>query len=77
MHCRKCVERKRVVESCYMATKKNILQKRAENIQKIYNDFSNKLSILQKKQREEIKTLLSSLEKEKIQKVRKTMLESL
>ena len=60
-----------------MATKKNILQKRAENIQKIYNDFSNKLSILQKKQREEIKTLLSSLEKEKIQKVRKTMLESL
>ena len=52
------------------------IQKRAEAVLRIYAEYSKKLTALQKKHREEISQLLRELEQRKIEKIRKTLLQS-
>lgn len=55
---------------------KQDIQRRAVAIQGVYADFSKKLAQLQKKHREEITKLLRALEQNKIQEIRKALLDS-
>ena len=52
------------------------IQKRAEAVLRIYAEYFKKLTALQKKHREEISQLLRELEQRKIEKIRKTLLQS-
>jgi len=49
------------------------IQKRADEIKRIYAEYAKRLAALQKKHREEMSQLLRELEQRKIKKLRDTL----
>ena len=54
---------------------KAAIQKRADAINRVYFEFSKKLTALQKNHHKEITQLLRELEQRKIEEIRKVLLE--